>query len=274
MTQPSPMAVHGHRLLGMSHDWSSLDPLCIIPARGGSKRIRGKNIRELDGLPILSRTIELARSSHVFQEIVVSTDNEEIAKCAEAAGAVVPFERCQSLSDDKTGLLDVVTDTISRLSLHLYPAKKICCLLPSAVLLERADIVGSYTAICTGSSDAFLVAGAQYDHPIERALIVGSDGFLNSREATSLTKRTQDCAEFWHDAGQFYWATVATWLAKTNILQHSRLYPIPSYRAVDLDTEDDWHLLEALYFHRKIRNDSGSKESKPRETGHETIANR
>ena len=250
------MPIHDHRLVAMSHDWSNLNPLCVIPARGGSQRIRGKNIRKLDGRPIISHTIDLARSSQVFREIVVSTDNDEIAVCARAAGAVVPFERCQSLADDKTGLLDVVTDTIYKLSLDLSPNHFVCCLLPSAVLLEPMDIVNSYEDISGESSNLFLVSGTRYAHPIERAFVVNEDQSFILRESDSQTKRTQDCTDFWHDAGQFYWATVATWLTANQILEHARLYPIPSYRAVDLDTEDDWRLLEALYFHNRAPDDS------------------
>ena len=240
----------------MSYEWSSLNPLCVIPARGGSQRIRGKNIRELDGRPIISRTIDLARSSQVFREIVVSTDNDEIATCARAAGAVVPFERCPSLADDQTGLLDVITDAIQRLSLGLSPDNLLCCLLPSAVLLEQADFVNSYKDISGESRNVFLVSGTRYAHPIERALVVNEDRSFFSRESDSQNKRTQDCIDFWHDAGQFYWATVATWLTAARILDNARLYPIPSYRGVDLDTEDDWRLLEALYFHKRTPDDS------------------
>ena len=248
--------MHDHRLIAMSYEWSSLNPLCVIPARGGSQRIRGKNIRELNGRPIISRTIDLARSSQVFREIVVSTDNDEIAQCARAAGAVVPFERCPSLADDKTGLLDVMTDAIQRLSLDLSPTNLICCLLPSAALLERADIVDSYRDISRQSRNVFLVSGTRYAHPIERALVVNKDRSFYSLESDSQTKRTQDCLDFWHDAGQFYWATVATWLTAERILENARLYPIPSFRAVDLDTEDDWHLLEALYFYNRTPDGS------------------
>ncbi len=244
----------------MSHDWSGVNPLCIIPARGGSKRIRGKNVRELEGQPIISRTIEVARASQIFQEIAVSTDNDEIAKCAETAGAVIPFKRHKSLADEKTGLQDVITDSIQHLSLDLFPNSLICCLLPSAVLLEPADLVDSYADICSDSRNVFLVSGTRFAHPIERALFVAEDGLVYSRESDSTAKRTQDCIEFWHDAGQFYWATVATWLTKSRILEGARLYPLPSYRAVDLDTEEDWNLLEALHFYKKAQD--GSKIEK------------
>ena len=232
---------------------SNVKPICIIPARGGSRRIPGKNVREMGGRPLISWAIDLAQSSALFDEIIVSTDSKEIAQCARNAGAAVPFTRSTALADDDTGLIDVVADALLRSPSPLPPDQLVCCLLPSAVLLSREDLEGSHQKMASESGQHFLTSSTRYAHPIERAFTVPYDGVAVPHEPDAIIKRTQDCVEFFHDAGQFYWGRVDVWLRALSILADTHVYVLPSSRAVDLDTEEDWVLLEALFKHQGPR---------------------
>lgn len=200
---------------------------------------------------MLALTVGLATDSGLFQRVIVSTDDSEIAAIASEAGAEVPFLRECTLADDTIGLLPVVQHAIEEIGANTGDGNPLlCCLLPTAALINKTDLLRSYTSIRGESRKTFLTAATEYPHPIERALRMDAGGNAIPNDANALSKRTQDCQELWHDAGQFYWAHVATWLAATSILANTLLFPIPRSRSVDLDTEEDWKTLERLYISR------------------------
>lgn len=221
--------------------------LAIIPARGGSKRIPRKNVRQLHGRPLLAWTVETARTSGLFDEVMVSTDDAEIAAVARGAGAVVPFLRSVGTADDYATTTDVLTEVLAAYAERGAKPSLVCCLYPAAVLTTPAQLRAGH-ALLTGDETLDGVMAAQrYRHPIERAFHRAADGTLRRADETQAATRTQDLPVAWHDAGQFYWFRPAV-LAETGRLLGARIAPVPlaPWEAVDLDDEDDWAFLERL----------------------------
>lgn len=223
--------------------------LAVVPARGGSKRIPRKNIRPFCGVPLLGRTLEVVVATGIFDAVVVSTDDLEIADVARAFGALVPFTRPAELSDDSTATRPVVEHAIDAVSAKLGEFASVCCIYPGAVLMTEADYSASsdLVELATGHS-AVVAAVVRYGHPIQRALRRLSDGLLEPQSGQQiLVQRTQDLEPTWHDAGQFYWATPDRWRRPDPLLSVVVPYEIPSWRAQDIDTEDDWVRAEMMF---------------------------
>lgn len=223
--------------------------LAVVPARGGSKRIPRKNIRPFRGVPLLSRTLEAVLSSDVFDEVIVSTDDKEIAAVALDAGAAVPFMRPPELSDDCTATAPVVVHAIQAVEVNLGTFDAVCCVYPGAVLMMREDYSISSGLVEEALKSAAVVAAVvRYGHPIQRALKIGDGGLLEPLHGVGfLGQRTQDLEPMWHDAGQFYWASPARWLTQEPLLTKVVPYELPEWRARDIDTEDDWFHAESLH---------------------------
>ena len=219
--------------------------VAVIPARGGSKRVPRKNVRRIDGRPLVSWAVETCQRAGLFDRIVVSTDDDEIADIAVSAGAEVPFRRSANLSDDTTPLVPVIADALAR----LRPASGTlcCCVYPTALGLDPADLVAARTLLSGQSDLPYVVGVVPYPHPVQRALVRDSSGALSLVDPEHALTRTQDLEARWHDAGQFVWGRADAWLAGTAVLTHALGYPLPSWRAIDLDTEDDWQRAELLH---------------------------
>lgn len=217
--------------------------IAIIPARGGSKRIPRKNIRPFCGKPMLAYAIEAARQSGCFTHIVVSTDDDEIAACARALGAEVPFLRPPALADDHTGTTPVVIDTIARLQALGITSDHYCCIYATVPLIEAADLSAAYQKLTEGDVP-FVYSVAEFAFPIQRAVRMDERGHVTPFWPEMMAKRSQDLEKAYQDAGQFYWATREAWLHGHT---QSAGHPLPRWRVVDIDTEEDWHLAELLY---------------------------
>lgn len=220
--------------------------VAIIPARGGSKRVPRKNIREFHGRPMIAWPIDAAKRSGCFDRIIVSTDDEEIAAIARAWGAETPFLRPVALSDDFTGTTEVVAHSLEWLQDHDQLPGFACCLYATAALAAPGDIREGLALLRSSRADyAFSVAA--YAHPVERAMrIVGQRAVLVSGGHQST--RTQDLAPAFHDAGQFYWGSAEAWLGRRPILGgESVAIPVARSRAVDIDSEEDWMLASCLF---------------------------
>lgn len=215
--------------------------IAIIPARGGSKRIPRKNVRTFCGCPALHWPIRAALSAGLFDRIVVSTDDPEIAVVARAAGAEVPFLRDPALADDMTGTTEVVRDAVNRM--ELVRTTPVCCIYATALFVRAEDLREGLSRL--EGSDWVLSLGA-YATPIDRAYRRIGDCFI-PRDPTMMPKRSQDLEPAYFDAGQFYWARAATWRD-----DGARLYDgaagvvLPEERAIDIDTEEDWDRAERL----------------------------
>lgn len=220
--------------------------IAVIPARRGSKRIPLKNIRMMNGRPLIAWAIDVALASGEFSEVVVSTDDEEIAEIARTHGATVPFLRPAALADDFTPTIDVVAHALREMQRRGFSGDLLCCVYPAAILIDPGDLAES-RSLLVESNRNYCAAVLRYAHPIQRAMILGSRGDLTFADPDAAAKRTQDLPQRWHDAGQFYWGRVAAWGAELPILPNAVGYEIGAGRAVDIDTEGDWVRAELLH---------------------------
>lgn len=221
--------------------------LCVIPARGGSKRIPRKNIKEFCGKPIIAYSIEAAIKSKCFDKIVVSTDDAEIASIAEMYGAQVPFLRPENLADDYTGTIPVVKHAIEYFLAQGINISLVCCIYATAPLIQKRDLqIGLKQLLKEDCEYAFPVT--RYSYPIQRALKITSDDRVEMFDKTQYEVRSQDLEDSYHDAGQFYWGKKDSWFHDKSIFSSGSVpIVIPRFRVQDIDTEEDWKLAEFLY---------------------------
>ena len=221
--------------------------LCVIPARGGSKRIPRKNIRMFAGRPMLAHSIQAAQACGLFDHIVVSTEDERIAEVAMANGAEVPFLRPRSLADDHTG-----TDAVARHAIEWFqaagkPVSHTCCVYATAPFLRAADLCAGYEKLIA-SGKSFVFSATRYVFPIQRAIRLNAKGEVEALFPEHLFSRSQDLEPAYHDAGQFYWGTAQAYLDEEIIFSPASLIvELPHYRVQDIDTEDDWESAELMY---------------------------
>jgi pseudaminic acid cytidylyltransferase len=220
--------------------------LAVIPARGGSKRIPRKNIKPFAGKPMLSYAIDAARASGLFDHIVVSTDDEEIAQLARSAGATVPFMRPPELSDDITPTVPVVAHAIRECAARGMAADQVCCIYPGVPLLDVADLKQAFDLL-QSSGSAYVFPVTTFPSAVQRALQRDADGSTRPMYPQFASTRTQDLEPAYHDVGQFYWGTARSWLDGLNIHQNGRTIVVPEWRVVDIDTPADWQRAEALF---------------------------
>lgn len=217
----------------------------LIPARGGSTRVPRKNVRDFLGRPAISRVIDTVRASGVADEVVVSTDDAEIAETARAAGASVPFVRPAELADAYTGARPVIQHAIGELGLRSDARLGVC--YATAVLVKPQDVVAAERLLEPSVVD-FVMTVAAYPAPIERALRVRADGLVEVDDASYLSVRSQDLVPAYHDLGQMYWGTVAAWRTSTPVATaRTRAFVMEAWRAVDIDTPEDWVRAERLF---------------------------
>lgn len=220
--------------------------LAVIPARGGSKRIARKNIKPFAGKPMIAFAIEAARASGVFERIVVSTDDAEIARIAAGLGAEVPFMRQTGLADDHTPTVPVVADAIRACDALGWTAQQVCCIYPCVPLLVAGDIAVALAQLeQTGAAYAFPVT--PFAAPIQRALLRAADGVTRPFSPEFVNTRSQDLEPAYHDAGQFYWGGRRAWLDGVDIHAHATTIVLPGWRVVDIDSPADWERAEALF---------------------------
>lgn len=220
--------------------------LAVIPARGGSRRIPRKNIKPFAGKPMIAYAIEAARAASVFDHIVVTTDDAEIAAIASAAGAEIPFMRPPELSDDHTPTVPVVAHAIQACRELGWPVEQVCCIYPGVPLMEPADLVQALALLERGDA-AYVFPVTPYPSPIQRALRRHPDGTTCPFHPEFVNTRTQDLEPAYHDAGQFYWGSRQAWLDGLNIHANGKSIVLPEWRVVDIDTPADWDRAEALY---------------------------
>lgn len=219
--------------------------VAIIPARGGSKRIARKNVRPFAGKPMLAYAVEAARAAGVFERIVVSTEDDEIARLATALGAEVPFMRPTVLADDHTPTVPVIADAI-RACDELGRASAVCCIYPCVPLL-RATYLNEALSLLQTSGAGYVFPVTSFTTPIQRALRRSPDGTTRPFWPEFSGTRSQDLEPAYHDAGQFYWGTRQAWLDGLDIHRNGRTVVIPEAEVVDIDTPADWARAEAWF---------------------------
>jgi N-acylneuraminate cytidylyltransferase len=219
--------------------------IAIIPARGGSKRIKRKNIKDFHGKPLISYSISVAIRSMIFDEVFVSTDDLEIADIAKEFGASIPFIRSEELSGDKVVTREVIADFAKREKLNSEDI--VCCIYATAPLLEEQYLKVGLDGLSTAPIPDYVCAVARYSYPIQRALRINKDGLMEMIEFGNLEKFSQDFSECFHDAGQFYFALAKTWIEKKPMLMNTRGIVLPNWKVQDIDTLEDWDKAEILY---------------------------
>ena len=219
----------------------------IIPARGGSKRIPRKNAKPFAGKPIMAWVIEAALDSALFDRLVVSTDDEDIAEVAVEYGAEVPFIRPAELSDDHTGIIEVVQHAIAWLTDKDVDVEHVCCMLATAPFLQAGTLKeGLARLVESNASYAFSVT--TYPFPIQRAVRITATGRVEAIWPENIPKRSQDLEEAFHDAGQFYWGTRRAFERGEPIFSDNSIpIRLPRYRVQDIDSPEDWKLAELMF---------------------------
>ena len=221
--------------------------LAIIPARGGSKRIPRKNIKLFCAKPMIAWSIEAALQSGCFDQVIVSTDDQEIAEVARQYGATVPFMRPAELSDDHTGTVPVIQHAIEWVNAQGQSVEQACCLYATAPFVSAEDINRGLDILDATQSDyAFSVTS--YAFPIQRAIRLNDEGRVQMFNPEYFNIRSQDLEEAFHDAGQFYWGTADAWLQGRMIFGTGSVpVPLPRHRVQDIDTPEDWVRAEWLF---------------------------
>lgn len=221
--------------------------VAIIPARGGSKRIPRKNIREFCGKPMIAWSIEAAKASGCFDTIIVSTDDQEIAGTAKKYGAKVPFVRPPELSDDYTGTIPVIRHAIQWLETHVGKVDYACCIYATAPFVSVQDLQAGWSLI-NGAEHDYAFSVTSYAFPIQRAIRINEQGRVAMFNPEHFMTRSQDLEEAWHDAGQFYWGTAEAWCEERTIFGEGAVpVKVPRHRVQDIDTPEDWTRAEWLF---------------------------
>ncbi len=228
--------------------------LALIPARGGSKRLPRKNIRPFHGKPILAYSIEIALAAGCFDEVIVSTDDEEIAAIARQHGATVPFLRSPAAAGDHATTVSVVEDVLAAYGRAGRQFDQVCCIYPTAVMARPEAVKQGYDLLTSNAKIGCVFPVVRFGYPIQRALHLKENGLLRMAQPELGLTRTQDLEPAYHDAGQWYWA-------KTDRIAEGFGVASPAAAAVviseqdaqDIDNEDDWLLAELKY---QIRQNS------------------
>jgi len=221
--------------------------LAIIPARGGSKRIPHKNIKKFLGKPIIAYSIEAAKKSGLFDEVMVSTDDNEIAEVAKQYGAKVPFMRSNKNSDDFSTLAEVIIEVAKKYEETGGKYDNICCLLSTAPFITSRRITEAYNKLREGSLDSVCPV-VVFSYPVLRALEFGNDKKLRMINPEYLNSRSQDLKPAYHDCGSFYWVkTEALKKEKTLLCKNGSAIILPETEVQDIDTKTDWELAEIKY---------------------------
>jgi pseudaminic acid cytidylyltransferase len=221
--------------------------IAIIPARGGSKRIPRKNIKLFYGAPMIGYPIKTAIESGLFEHVVVSTDDDEIAAISEKYGAVIPFIRPKALSNDEMPTVPVISHAIKECLKLGWDLEEVCCIYPCTPFLRGDDISRALDQLRNENTARYIMPVVKFPAPIERALEFTSQGELVPINSNFLNTRTQDLGSTYYDAGQFYWAKTDTWLSGLSIHSSVSGIVLPLWRGIDIDNLEDWQLAEKLF---------------------------
>lgn len=214
--------------------------VAIIPARGGSKRIPRKNIKDFCGKPMIAWSIEKAIQTGCFDRVIVSTDDAEIASVAVRYGAEVPFLRPAELADDHTGTIPVIAHAVEWLNANGSMVDKACCIYATSPFLKAEDLIQGLS-ILDAEDVGYVFSVTSFPFPIQRAIRIRQDMRIEMFEPQNFDMRSQDLEEAWHDAGQFYWGKAMFWLQRKPVFaQYSCPIKLPRYSVQDIDTYEDW----------------------------------
>jgi pseudaminic acid cytidylyltransferase len=225
----------------------SRSAIAVIPARGGSKRIPRKNIRDFCGKPMIAWSIEAARTSRLFDRVMVSTDDTEIAEIAAQWGAEVPFVRPPELADDFAGTTEVIAHATEWALEQRWLVHTVCCIYATAPLLQIDDLNRGLSALKSGNW-RYAFSATEIDPSVFRAMRRAPNGGVQMLFPEYCRTRSQDLPTAFQDAAQFYWGTTQAWLERAQIFSESSVpIMIPRSRSQDIDTPADWAVAESLF---------------------------
>ena len=221
--------------------------IAVIPARGGSKRIPRKNIKNFCGKPMIVWSLEVARKSGLFDHIVVSTDDTEIANIAKQGGIEVPFMRPAELSNDYAGTTEVISHATQWALDQGWPVTAVCCIYATAPFVQVDDLKRGLQVLESGDW-AYTFTATDFSAPVFRSFRQRVDGGVEMLFPEHFSTRSQDLPIALHDAGQFYWGRPSAWLEAKRIFDcHSTPIFIPRWRVQDIDNQDDWVRAELIF---------------------------
>ncbi len=220
--------------------------VAVITARGGSKRIPRKNIKPFLGKPIITYSIQAALDAGIFDEVMVSTDDEEIAEIAKAAGAVVPFFRSKDTANDYATTTDVMLEVLESYRKFGKEFDSACCIYPTAPFVSAEKLKTAMELLTEKEADSVLPV-VRFSFPPQRSVIM-EDGFLKFKWPEHMFTRSQDLEPFYHDAGQFYCLKVESFMQQKKLVMDKTVpYEQPELAVQDIDTEEDWEIAEVKY---------------------------
>jgi len=217
--------------------------IAIITARGGSKRIPRKNIKEFFGQPIIKYAIDAALESKIFDTVMVSTDDEEIAQIARKYGADIPFMRSEKTSNDFASTMDVLLEVIDQYKKMNIEFDTLCCIYPCVPFLKGSTLIDAYNVFTRNNTDA-LMPVVRFSYPIQRALRINNNDLLEYVNPEYIESRSQDLEPMYHDVGMFYFYDISS---LTNPDKTMNYFEMKESEIQDIDTEEDWHYAEMKY---------------------------
>lgn len=225
-----------------------MNAIAIIPARGGSQRIPGKNLKLFNGEPMIVWSIRTALASGCFDQVVISTDDAQIADVALAHGAQVPFIRPAELADAYTGTAPVIKHAVGVLQEQGLSFDFACCIYATAPLLQARFLQQGLQILQAAPEKSYAFSVCDFGFPVQRALLINDEGALQSMHPEYRNTRSQDLPAAYQDAGQFYWGRSEAWLREDVLFSPLSLPVIlPRYLVQDIDTEQDWRRAEYMY---------------------------
>lgn len=224
-----------------------MNNLLIIPARGGSKRIPRKNIKRFKGKPIIEWTINELLKLDNFDKIIVSTDDEEIAKISTNLGIEVPFIRPSIISGDNATTRDVIIHAIEWFKEKNIQFQNICCVYPTSIFIKHEYISNALKILNDKNEERYIFSASSFPHPIQRSFFIDEKGISKMLFPEKFRFRTQDLQNSYHDAGQFYIASPKVWIENHNIFENSIPFVIPKFNSIDIDTIEDWEIAEKIF---------------------------
>ena len=221
--------------------------IAVIPARGGSKRIPRKNIKVFLGKPIIAYSIEAALDSNLFHEVMVSTDDAEIATVAKKYGAKVPFMRSKKNSNDFATTADVLIEVLCEYKKIGKEFDYLCCIYPTAPFITAKKNIDSFNLMVENNTQS-VIPVVKFSYPIQRAFRINKNEKLEYIYPENINKRSQDLAPAYHDAGQFYWCEVKSFLKNKSLVTPQTIpFLVSKMEVQDIDNEDDWRVAELKY---------------------------
>lgn len=222
--------------------------IAIIPARGGSKRIKKKNIKIFFNKPILHYTYDIIKKLKIFDKIILSTDDENIIKIGKKIGFDIIHKRSKKNSQSNSTTIEAVKECLKKLKISSN--NNLCCIYPCSIFVTKKDILRGFQLL-KKHPNHFVYPLKKFSHPIERAVFLTKSNNVRFLYKQNSNKKTQSFSNSFFDAGQFYWGKTKKWLESNDLHFNAKGFEVKNYQYVDIDTEDDWELAKIIFVGNK-----------------------